>query len=129
MNKRTLGYWILTALFGLAMTGSATMNLMRPPELLEAMAHLGFPAWFPYWLGAWKLVGVVVLVAPGLPRLKEWATAGFLISLTSAAAAHLFAGDAVGEAIPPLVMLSMGLGSWALRPDGRRLPAAGTPRT
>jgi hypothetical protein len=125
MNKRTLAYWILTALFALAMTGSGAMNLLRPPELLEAMAHLSFPEWFPLWLGTWKLAGVAVLLAPGLPRLKEWATAGFLISLSSAAAAHLFTGDAIGEAIAPLVMLGIGLGSWALRPEGRRLPAAG----
>lgn len=131
MNKRTLAYWIPTALLALAMTGSGAMNLMRPPELLEAMAHLGFPGWFPLWLGSWKLVGVAVVLAPGLLRLKEWATAGFTVSLTSAAVAHLATGDAVGEAVAPLIMLALGLASWALRPDSRRLadasptPAAG----
>ncbi len=121
--SRTLAYWIPTALFALAMTGSGAMNLMRPPELLEGIAHLGFPAWFPLWLGGWKLAGVGVLLAPGLARLKEWATAGFTISLTSAAAAHLAAGDPAGEAVAPLVMLGLGLASWALRPAGRRLAA------
>lgn len=121
MDKSKLGYWILTALVGLSLTGSASFNLMSPPELLEGMAHLGFPAWFPRWLGAWKLAGVAVLLAPGLPRLKEWATAGFVISLTSASAAHLAAGDGLGQAAPPLVLLSLVLGSWALRPADRRL--------
>lgn len=121
MDKSKLGYWILTALVGLSLTGSASFNLMSPPELLEGMAHLGFPAWFPRWLGAWKLAGVAVLLAPGLPRLKEWATAGFVISLTSASAAHLAAGDGLGQAFPPLVLLSFVLGSWALRPADRRL--------
>lgn len=125
-----LRYWIPTALFGLAMTGSGVMNLLRPDELLAAMAHLGFPAWFPLWLGTWKLAGAVVVLAPGLPRLKEWATAGFTISLSSAAVAHLASGDALGEAIAPLVMLSLGLASWALRPPTRRLagpsPSAAT---
>jgi hypothetical protein len=121
MDKRSLAYWIPTALFALAMTGSGAMNLLRPPELLEAMAHLSFPTWFPLWLGSWKLAGVAVLLAPGLPRLKEWATAGFTISLTSAAVAHLATGDALGEAIAPLVMLGLGLTSWWLRPSSRRL--------
>jgi len=104
------------------------MNLMRPPELLAVMENLHFPAWFPMWLGSWKLAGVAVLLAPGLPRLKEWATAGFTISLTSASAAHLFNGDPVAEAIPPLVMLGLGLASWAMRPDSRRLAdSAGSP--
>ena len=124
MSRTTVAYWISTALFALAMSGSASMNLMRTPELLAAMARLGFPAWFPIWLGAWKLAGVLVLLAPGLPRLKEWATAGFTISLTSAAAAHLFTGDPWTDAIAPLVMLSLGLASWALRPPSRRLPAS-----
>lgn len=125
MNKKTLAYWIPTALFCLAMTGSGAFNLMSPPEIVEAMDHLNFPAWFPRWLGAWKLAGVAVLLAPGLPRLKEWATAGFTISLTSAAAAHLGAGDGIGEAVPPLVILALGLASWAFRPSSRRLASAG----
>lgn len=124
MNTTSLAYWIPTALFAVAMAGSGTMDLMRPPDLLAAMDHLRFPSWFPYWLGVWKLAGVVVLLAPGLPRLKEWATAGFTIALTSASAAHLFTGDPVSNAIPPLVMLGLGLASWAMRPDSRRLPDA-----
>jgi hypothetical protein len=43
MDKSKLGYWILTAFVGLSLTGSASFNLMSPPELLEGMAHLGFP--------------------------------------------------------------------------------------
>jgi hypothetical protein len=121
MDKRRVAHWILTALVGLALLGSASFNLMSPPELLEGMGHLGFPTWFPRWLGAWKLAGVVVLLAPGLARLKEWATAGFTISLSSAAVAHLAAGDGLGQAAPPLVLLGLVLGSWALRPADRRL--------
>jgi len=123
MNRKTLGYWIPTGLFAFAMTGSGAMSMMLPPELLETIQHLGFPDWFPRWLAAWKLAGVVVLLAPGLPRLKEWATAGFTIALTSATVSHLMAGDAIGDAIPPLVMLALGLTSWAMRPDSRKLSA------
>lgn len=121
MDKRRLAYWAVTAFFCLGMTGSGAMNLLRPPELLEGMAHLGFPAWFPLWLGSWKLAGVAVTLAPGLARLKEWAMAGFTIALSSAFVAHLAAGDAFGQAFPPLVILGLGLTSWALRPDNRRL--------
>ena len=121
MNKRKVAYWILTALVGLAFAGSGLMNLMSPPELLESMAHLGFPAWFPRWLGAWKLLGAAVLIAPGLARFKEWATAGFVVAMTSACVAHLAAGDGLDKALPPLVLLGLALGSWALRPADRRL--------
>lgn len=125
-TKNKLAYWIPTTLFALAMTGSSIMNLITPPELVEAMEHLNFPQWFPRWLGTWKLAGVIVLLAPGLPRLKEWATAGFTISLTSAAMAHIGAGDPIGEAIPPLVILALGLTSWAMHPASRKLSGTRT---
>ena len=121
MDKRTIGYWAVLGLFSLALTGSAVFGLMSPPEYLASLEHLNFPDWFGRYLGIWKLAGVAVLLAPGLPRLKEWAYAGFTISLTSAFVAHIAAGDPVSESIAPLVLLGLGLTSWALRPSGRKL--------
>lgn len=119
--KKTLAYWIPTALFSLAMMASGGAALAGIPEAVETYARLGFPGWFPTWLGTFKLLGVGVLLAPGLPRLKEWAYAGFFINLTSAAAAHAAAGDAVGDSIAPVLMLAIALTSWHFRPEGRRL--------
>jgi hypothetical protein len=121
MKKEIIGYWVTVGLFSLALTGSGAMSLMSPPEFLAELDKLGFPDWFGHWLGVWKISGVAVLLAPGLPRLKEWAYAGFTISLTSAAISHLMAGDPVANAMPPLVLLTLGLGSWALRPASRKL--------
>ena len=121
MNARTLGYWIPTALFALAMTGSGVFNASRAEPIVQGMAHLGFPAWLPLLLGIWKLLGVVAILVPGFPRLKEWAYAGFFFNLSGAFVSHLAAGDAVGDAIAPLVILGIGLASWAMRPEGRRL--------
>ena len=39
------------------------------------------------------ILGVVLLLAPVPPRLKEWAYAGFAIDLASAVIAHLAVGD------------------------------------
>lgn len=121
MNKEALKYWIPTGLFAVAMTGSGLMNLMRPPEIVATMAHLGFPAWFPLLLGSWKVIGAAVLVAPGLPRWKEWAMAGFTVAMTSATTAHIATGDPINTAVPPLVLLAIGLAGWAMRPDSRKL--------
>lgn len=123
MNGRTIGYWATVGLFSFAMTGSGVINILGAEEIVANITRLGFPAWFALWLGVWKVAGVVVLLAPGLLRLKEWAYAGFTIAMTSAFVSHIAAGDAVGMAVPPLVLLSLGLASWALRPDSRRLPA------
>lgn len=121
MNPTVVGYWILTVLASLALTGSGLFNLSLAPEIVAAMDHLGFPEWFPRWLGAWKVAGAIVLLAPGLPRLKEWATAGFVISMSSASVAHIATGDPLAQAVPPLVLLALVLGSYALRPASRRL--------
>ncbi|MCB9742571.1 MAG: DoxX family protein [Alphaproteobacteria bacterium] len=121
-NKaRVVGYWIATALFALAMLGSGAVNITNQPVIQEGMVHLGYPEYLPRILGAWKLLGVAALLAPGAPRLKEWAYAGFLFNLTGAAASHAFAGDALGQIASPLVLLSVALASWALRPASRKL--------
>lgn len=120
-RARTIGYWAATGLFAFAMLGSGAMNASGAPEILEGMKHLGFPEYLPRILGVWKLLGVAAILAPRLPRLKEWAYAGFLFNLTGAAASHAFSGDAIGQILPPLVLLSVGMLSWWLRPADRRL--------
>lgn len=123
MSPKTRIYVYLgtLGLFSLAMLGSGVMDLVLPPPLLAGMQHLGYPAYFVALLGVWKLLGVAAVLAPRLPRLKEWAYAGFAFDLSGAAVSHLISGDGVGKALIPLVLLSVGMASWALRPAGRRL--------
>jgi hypothetical protein len=59
----------------------------------EAFTHLGFPAYFRIELSWLKLAGILVLLLPAPDRLKEWAYAGFAITLVSALIAHLSVGD------------------------------------
>ena len=66
---------------------------LRLPQVAEAFTHLGFPAYFRVELSWAKLLGVVLLLAPVQARLKEWAYAGFAITLASALIAHLSVGD------------------------------------
>ena len=88
----TVAYWTVTALFCLQMsfTAYAQLNL---PQVAEAFKHLGFPAYFRVELSWAKLLGVLLLLSPVPPRLKEWAYAGFAIDLASALIAHLAVGD------------------------------------
>lgn len=87
-----VGYWVATALFCLQMSFTAYAQL-RLPQVAEAFAHLGFPAYFRVELALAKVLGVVLLLAPVPPRLKEWAYAGFAIDLGSALIAHFAVGD------------------------------------
>ncbi|MFD3767415.1 MULTISPECIES: DoxX family protein [Paenibacillus] len=36
------------------------------------MTDIGFPLYVTNILGAWKLLGGIAIIMPGLPRLKEW---------------------------------------------------------
>src|SRR5215475_9935936 len=91
-KARTIVYWLVTALFCLQMSFTAYAQL-RLPQVAGAFAHLGFPAYFRVELSYAKLLGVVLLLTPVPPRLKEWAYAGFAIDLASALIAHLAVGD------------------------------------
>ncbi|MDP2315664.1 MAG: DoxX family protein [Pseudomonadota bacterium] len=121
MAPRTIAYWTTTGLFALALTGGGFADLSGAPAVVAGITHLGYPAFLATILGVWKLLGVVALLAPGFTRLKEWAYAGFVFNLTGAAVSHVLGGDPVANVIPPLVLLTLGLASWALRPAERRL--------
>jgi uncharacterized membrane protein YphA (DoxX/SURF4 family) len=119
--KSKLAYWIPTVLLGLMMTMSGLMAVTRQPPAVEGYTHLGYPLYFLTILGVAKLLGVATLLVPGLPRLKEWAYAGFMINLVSAVASHLAVGDPPGESVMPLILLAVLFVSWQSRPASRRL--------
>jgi hypothetical protein len=124
MNKQMIGYWLATALFCLAMTGGGTLNLLRVEMQQEAMAHLGYPEYLMTILGVAKILGVIAVLIPGVPLLKEWAYAGFTFDLLGAAASHGFVGDPIVEIVTPLVVLAIAIASYCLRPPTRRLQIA-----
>lgn len=91
-KAETIIYWIVTTLFCLQMSFTAYAQL-RLPQVAQAFAHLGFPSYFRVELSWAKFLGVALLLAPVPVRLKEWAYAGFAITLVSALMAHLAVGD------------------------------------
>jgi hypothetical protein len=94
-SKRTTNaYWAVTGVFCLQIAFTAYAQLQLP-QVSDAFAHLGFPDYFRIELSIAKLVGVVLLLAPIPPRLKEWAYAGFAIDIASAIIAHVAVGDGV----------------------------------
>jgi DoxX-like family len=80
---------------------------------------LGYPPYFSDLLAAGKLVGVSVLLAPGLVKLKEWAYVGFGITVLSACYSHFLSGDGL-LALEPLVTFAALVVSYLTRPASRR---------
>lgn len=112
-----VAYWILTGLFCLQIGFTACAQLSLP-QVAEAFTRMGFPGYFRVELALAKLIGVVVLLSPVAPRMKEWAYAGFAITLVSAVIAHLSVGDgpeAWGWATGTGVLWTLSYGLWRRR--------------
>jgi hypothetical protein len=116
-TKATI-YWVATLFVASIMTISGVLALTHAPSMMTALAHLGYPAYFSNLLGVAKLAGVCVLLAPGLVRLKEWAYAGFGITILSASYSHLLSGDGL-LALEPLVTFAALILSYTMRPPSR----------
>jgi DoxX-like family len=82
---------------------------------------LGYPSYLMTILGVWYTLAGLALVAPRLPRLKEWAYAGLLFNYTGAAVSHLIVGDGAGGLVAPIIFTGLTIASWAMRPPARCL--------
>jgi hypothetical protein len=128
MKTRGIAYWVTTGLTAFVFLSGGAADLARPSSVMEGMTHLGYPAYFVTILGVWKILGGIAVLAPRLPRLKEWAYAGMFFDLTGASASHAAVGDPVGKIVTPLIILAIVMASWALRPESRKLhDASGIP--
>jgi hypothetical protein len=121
---RTVGYWALTGVIAFEMVAGAMWDLLRIEYVRTVFIHLGYPQYLAFILGAWKIPCALVLLAPRLPRLKEWAYAGAVFNYTGAAASHALVGDPFDFWSGVLMYAVIALGSWALRPADRRVPKA-----
>jgi uncharacterized membrane protein YphA (DoxX/SURF4 family) len=122
-SSATIAFWIATAVVGVAFIGSGIANLIHAPHIAADMARLGYPAYFSTILGGWKVLGAVAVVAPRLPRLKEWAYAGMMFDLSGAAISREVSGDGAAGVVPPVILAALVVASWALRPKDRVLPS------
>ena|SRR5580658_8519035 len=124
MKRKLIAYWICTVVIALTIgTGGAAMAL-RVPQNVEGIIALGYPLHFIVLLGAWKVLGTLTLLAPGLRLVKEWAYFGIFVDLSGAIVAAAANGAAAFHILAPLVLIGFLAASWALRPESRRLPGA-----
>jgi len=84
MKKTNIIFWIVTGLFAAFMLSASIPDIMLTPDTKAFMAHLGYPDYFTVFIGVLKVLGVIAILVPGFPRIKEWAYAGFFFDLTGA---------------------------------------------
>ena len=120
-SKKKILYWIFTVFLSIGMLAGGVQQLLQTGGYNEIALSLGYPLYLLSILGAWKILGVIVILLPKLPILKEWAYAGFVFAMSGAFVSHLVAGHSFTEAIPSLTLLIVALLSWYLRPADRKI--------
>jgi uncharacterized membrane protein YphA (DoxX/SURF4 family) len=125
MTKRNkIIYWISTIWLALGMLSGGIVQLIRLQLEIDLVTHLGYPVYLLTILGVWKILGVIVLLVPKFPRLKEWAYAGFFFAMSGALISHIALGDGVKDIFPSVLLMILTLVSWYFRPEDRKLRSA-----
>jgi DoxX-like family len=129
-KKNKIIYWVSTLWLASGMLATGTLQLFKAkaegalaPPGVYGITHLGYPVYFLTILGAWKILGVVAVLIPKFPLLKEWAYAGFFFAMTGAAFSHIAVGDPTKELVPSLLLLVLTVVSWYFRSADRKIPA------
>jgi DoxX-like protein len=126
MKRNLIAYWICTVVIALCIGAGGAAQVLRVPQNIEGMMALGYPLHFIVLLGAWKVLGALALLAPGLRLVKEWAYFGIFVDLSGAIVASAANGGGAFHVIAPLILIGILAASWAMRPESRRLPGAKT---
>ncbi|MGN6180730.1 MAG: DoxX family protein [Mucilaginibacter sp.] len=107
MKKVNIIYWIFTGLLILLMAFSAIGSFLPPSrEAAAMMAQLGYPAYVVKMLAVAKILGIIALLVPGFPKIKEWAYAGFTFDLLGATISFIITGSSVMAWAPMLIWIA-----------------------
>lgn len=119
MKMLTIAFWTATTIVAAELLVGGLMDLARTPYVVGVVTGIGYPVYILTILGLGKVPGALVLLVPGLPRLKEWAYAGAVFEMAGAALSLAATGRPATELIAPLAFVALTLISWALRPASR----------
>lgn len=120
-KRNKIIYWIATLWLALGMTSTGIVQLIKLDEEVTMMTHLGYPVFLLTILGVWKILGVIAVLIPKFPLVKEWAYAGFFFTMSGAVISHLVIGDGVTELFGPVLLITLTVISWYFRPADRKI--------
>ncbi|MDB5126275.1 DoxX family protein [Mucilaginibacter sp.] len=123
MEKRNLIiYWFATGLLAFGMLGSGLAQIFHAKDMVDLIVPLGYPLYFLYIIGVWKVLGVIAILIPRFKLVKEWAYAGLFFLMTGAFLSHLLSGDhSVKGLIGPFMQTVFIILSWYFRPADRKI--------
>jgi len=120
-KKNKIIYWIVTIWLALGMLSTGIVQLLKLEEEVNMMISLGYPIYLLTVLGVWKILGVIAVLIPKFPLLKEWAYAGFFFAMSGAVISHLANGDNAKDYFGPTLLLILIFISWYFRPADRKV--------
>jgi hypothetical protein len=119
-KAKTIGYWATTGVLVFCMTGGI-FELLGVKTTIEGIMRLGYPSYIIPALGLGKVLAIIAILWPGVPRLKEWAYAGIFFNMMGAVVTHVALNDEAWRIVVCVAIAAITLASWALRPQSRRI--------
>lgn len=123
MKRTKIIYWIFTGLMTAVMGLGGIYDALASPEAVAYLTRLGYPAYLTSFLGVAKILGMIAILVPGYPRLKEWAYAGFIFDLVGAMYSHIMNGDPVTTWGMLILFIAIVAGSYIYYHKLRKLKA------
>ncbi|KIO77909.1 DoxX-like family protein [Pedobacter lusitanus] len=120
-KRNKIIYWVFTLWLALGMFSTGAVQLLKVKKETDLILHLGYPVYFLTLLGIWKILGVIAILIPKFPLLKEWTYAGFFFAMSGAVFSHIAMHDSINEIFPSLLLLALTLVSWYFRPADRKI--------
>ncbi len=122
MEKRKLvWYWIITAILSFCIFSGGLAQALQLKDVVQGFKPLGYPNYFISLIGIWKVLGIIAILVPKFPLLKEWAYAGIFFAMTGAVISHIASNDIHVQIIAPFLLVVFTVLSWYLRPPSRRI--------
>jgi uncharacterized membrane protein YphA (DoxX/SURF4 family) len=120
-KPRLVLYWLTSVAAALLFAIPGSALLVKAAHFATEMARLGYPDYFLFPFGLFKVTGAITILVPGLARFKEWAYAGMVFDVVFAAYSRAAMNNPLPQILFPLVIGTLVVASWALRPASRKL--------
>jgi uncharacterized membrane protein YphA (DoxX/SURF4 family) len=120
-KRNKIIYWIATIWLSLGMVATGIVQFLKMKEEVDKITQLGYPVYLLTLLAIWKLLGVITVLIPKFPLLKEWAYAGFFFAMSGAVFSHIASGSAPAELFGPMLLIILTFVSWYFRPADRKI--------
>ena len=120
-KTKKITYWVSTIFLSFGMLAGGIQQMLQIGGYNEIITQLGYPLYLLSILGTWKILGVIAILIPKKPLLKEWAYAGFFFAMSGAIISHLSVGQPITEAMPSIILLLVTIASWYFRPNDRKI--------